>query len=175
MSKVCLCGSTRFMDQFNAANVALSLAGHIVYSVATSTKGDFQPTEDQKLALDMVHLQKIDESDAVLVVGLQEDGSTYIGESTRREIMYALTKGKDVLFWHPEKELSGPVDAFKERMERAATTTAQREAKRAEADKKRDEFLASLNNQLNEEGHTGLPDCPACAKDAEADKVPQPN
>lgn len=165
--KVCLCGSTRFMDQFHAANVALSLAGHIVYSVATSTKGDFQPTEEQKLALDMVHLQKIDESEAIMVVGIQEDGSTYIGESTRREIMYALTKGMDVLFWNPEKEIGGPVEEFKSRMERAATTTAQREAKRAEAQRKHEEFLASLNNQMTEAGHTGLPDCPACAREAE--------
>lgn len=167
--KVCLCGSTRFMDQFHAANVALSLAGHIVYSVATSTKGDFQPTEEQKLALDMVHLQKIDESEAVMVVGLQEDGSTYIGESTRREIMYALSKGMDVLFWNPEKEVSGPVDAFKERMTRAATTTAEREARRAEAQKKHEEFLASLDNRLTD-GHTGEPDCPACKAEAEGSK-----
>lgn len=133
--KICLCGSTRFMDQFHAANVALSLAGHIVYSVATSTKGDFQPTEDQKLALDMVHLRKIDESEAIMVVGRQTDGSLYIGESTRREMMYARVKNKEVYFWNiedAEETLEGPASSgFSLDLERAAETTAQRDARHA--------------------------------------------
>ena len=135
MSKICLIGSTRFMDQFNAANVALSLKGHIVYSVATSTKGDFKPTDDQKLALDLVHLQKIDESDVVMVVGREEDGSVYIGESTRRELMYADMKDKEVFFWIPGKEnnIGGPVDAFETHLKSAAETTVARAARKAEA------------------------------------------
>lgn len=162
MSKICLIGSTRFMDQFNAANVALTLKGHIVYSVATSTKGDFKPTDDQKLALDLVHLQKIDESDVVMVVGREEDGSVYIGESTRRELMYADMKDKEVFFWIPGKEenIGGPVDAFEKHIQSAAETLVQREARRAEAKKKQEEFMASLDNRLAE--HTGEPDCPAC-------------
>lgn len=173
--KVCLCGSTRFMDQFHAANVALSLAGHIVYSVATSTKGDFQPSEDQKLALDIVHLAKIRESEIVMVVGRQEDGSYYIGESTRREIMYAHSLGLDVIFWNPnkaEKGISGPTSGFEETLAKAAETSAIRAARKAEAEKRQAEFMASLNTGLVEiegDGHTGLPDCPACKKAEEAE------
>jgi hypothetical protein len=141
--KICLCGSTRFMDQFHSANVALSLAGHIVYSVATSTKGDFQPTVDQKLALDMVHLRKIDESEAIMVVGKQADGSTYIGESTRREMMYARLKDKPVYFWSlgDESDTDGPATAFEHDIKHAAETTAQREAREAqELTRRREHF-----------------------------------
>lgn len=97
--KICLCGSTRFMAEFNRANVELSLAGHIVYSVATSTKGDFIPTEQQKTMLDLVHLRKIKESDQVIVVGRNPDGSAYIGESTRRELMWAAVWSIPVRFY----------------------------------------------------------------------------
>lgn len=170
--KVCLCGSTRFMDQFHAANVALSLAGHIVYSVATSTKGDFQPTEDQKLALDAVHLLKIQESDVVMVVGRQEDGSLYIGESTRREIMFARLNDKDVLYWQPEKELGGPFKQFEIDIKAAAETSAERADRKAKADAKRRKFMEEMGLDVDKlDRHTGEPDCPACKEDADEDEV----
>lgn len=165
MSKICLIGSTRFMDQFNAANVAPTLKGHVVYSVATSTKGDFQPTADQKLVLDLVHLEKIDESDVVMVVGREEDGSVYIGESTRRELLFANMRDKEVFFWIPGKEenIGGPVDAFEKHLESAAETTVERAARRAEADAKRRKFIEEMGIDADKlEGHTGEPDCPAC-------------
>jgi hypothetical protein len=161
--KICLCGSTRFMDQFNAANVAMSLAGHIVYSVATSTKGDFKPTEDQKIALDAVHLRKIQESDAVLVVGIQEDGSLYIGDSTRREIMYAHIWDKTIGFWDPSKDVIGPFTEFQDSLKQAATTNAEREAAKAQERARRAEMLESFG--LLKAGHTGQDDCPECAKE----------
>jgi hypothetical protein len=142
--KICLCGSTRFMDQFHAANVALSLAGHIVYSVATSTKGDFQPSEDQKIALDAVHLSKIEESDAIMVVGHQEDGTTYIGDSTRREIMFARLREKDVYFYDPTQNVGGPVRQFEGDMNGASETDADRKAREEEALARKREFLATF-------------------------------
>lgn len=168
--KVTLCGSTRFMDQFHAANVALSLQGHIVYSVATSTKGDFQPTEDQKLALDAVHLRKIQESDAVMVVGRQEDGTVYIGESTRREIMYAHIWDKDLAFWEPDSEVIGPFRDFEKFTKEAAVTNAEREARKAQRAEQRRELLETLG--MGE--HTGEPDCPAC-KESKEDPSPTCN
>lgn len=142
--KITLCGSTRFMDQFHAANVALTLAGHVVYSVATSTKGDFQPTEDQKLMLDMVHLRKIDASDLIMVVGRQEDGSTYIGESTRREIAYARAAGKEVYIYEPGKKITGPTTEFEADMENASMTNAIREEKQREHERANAQYIASF-------------------------------
>lgn len=90
--KITLCGSTRFADLFREANEKLSLAGHIVYSL-----GVFPPKEDvtaeQKEVLDLVHLRKIAESDAVVWV---TDESNYIGDSTRRELIWAHMLGKDI-------------------------------------------------------------------------------
>lgn len=51
-------------------------------------------TPEQKVALDDLHLRKIDLSDRIIVLNV--DG--YIGDSTRREIAYALATGKRVSF-----------------------------------------------------------------------------
>lgn len=128
--KICLCGSTRFMDQFHEANVSLTLAGHVVYSVATSTKRDFQPTEEQKLVLDMVHLRKIEESEAIMVVGYREDGSTYLGESTTREIAFARAMEKEVFIYRPNREVNGPATQFHQDLQTMGETDAQREESR---------------------------------------------
>ena len=92
--RITLCGSTRFMKEFHEANLRLTLQGHSVYSVATSVKEDFQPTEEQKTLLDLVHLDKISNSDAIYVLNV--DG--YIGFSTAREIQWAKMQQKDVFF-----------------------------------------------------------------------------
>jgi hypothetical protein len=168
--KICLCGSTRFMDQFHEANVLLSLAGHVVYSVATSTKGEFQPTEDQKLMLDAVHLSKIEESDAVMIVGVQPDGSLYIGESTRREIAFARAREKDLYFFSPGLEIAGPLQKFNDDIREASTTREQRDERRREqeaaVEARRAQFLAHLGTSQDgtiedeDVDHTDDPEAP---------------
>ena len=159
--KFCLCGSTRFMDQFHAANVALSLAGYTVYSVATSTKGDFQPTEDQKIVLDAVHLSKIEESDAIMVVGYQEDGSMYIGDSTKREIAYAHLREKKVYFFKPHQPIEGPSNDFLLTLKDAATTEAERDQARQKLEAERQEYFNSFHIDKDEvEDHSGDPEAP---------------
>jgi predicted phosphodiesterase len=102
---VCICGSTRFVDEMSAANRELTLAGVIVVA-----PGVFRPTQDhevhevhealtdeQRTALGALHLRKIDLADRVLVV----NPGGYIGESTSREIAYAHATGKPVSFTDP--------------------------------------------------------------------------
>lgn len=93
---VCLCGSTRFMDAFQAANLRLTLEGKIVLSVGCNTKSDASLglAPDAKKRLDELHLRKIDLADEVLVLNV----GGYIGESTRREITYAILEGKTVKY-----------------------------------------------------------------------------
>lgn len=91
---VCICGSTRFVAELRAANRDLTLAGAIV--VAPTEAGE-QITNDQKSALDTLHLHKIDLADRVLVV----NPSGYIGESTNREIAHARATGKPIEFTTP--------------------------------------------------------------------------
>jgi len=91
---VCLCGSTRFKDAFNVANLALTLAGYIVLSVGSFTHSDAELniTEEMKVKLDHLHKRKIDLADVVLVLNVEG----YIGFSTRSEIIYAEHTSKPV-------------------------------------------------------------------------------
>jgi len=99
---VCLCGSTRFGEAFRAANLAETLAGKIVLSIGCDMRSDTelfadkgpQELEQIKADLDTLHLRKIDMADEVLVLNV----GGYIGESTRRELQYALERGKQVLY-----------------------------------------------------------------------------
>ncbi|WP_394426897.1 hypothetical protein [Streptomyces sp. SGAir0957] len=91
---VCICGSTRFVEEMRAANRALTLAGVIV--VAPS-EVDGPVTEEQKTALAALHLHKIDLAERVLIV----NPGGYIGESTSREIAYAHATGKPISFTDP--------------------------------------------------------------------------
>jgi hypothetical protein len=92
---VCLCGSTRFYDEFAQANLDLTLQGYIVLSIGCDTHHvDAQYTKEQKRALDRLHKFKIHLADEILV--LNKDG--YIGPSTRSEINYAEHLGKLVKY-----------------------------------------------------------------------------
>jgi hypothetical protein len=92
---VCICGSTRFVEEMRAANRDLTFAGAIV--VAPGEAADELITKEQKTELDALHLRKIDLADRVLVV----NPGGYVGESTSREIAYAHATGKPISFTDP--------------------------------------------------------------------------
>ena len=97
---VCICGSTRFVDEMRAANRDLTFAGVIVVAPGVflgAEDADELITNEQKTALDALHLRKIDLADRVLVV----NPGGYIGESTSREIAYAHATGKPISFTDP--------------------------------------------------------------------------
>jgi hypothetical protein len=95
---VCLCGSTRFKDEYIEAARSETLAGKIVISVGLFGHVDGLDMEgDVKKMLDVLHLKKIDLADEIFV--LNPEG--YIGESTRREIAYAKFTGKQVRYLCP--------------------------------------------------------------------------
>lgn len=90
---VALCGSTRFKAEFGWANRVLTLAGYIVVAPGVFGHADgIELTDEQKAALDALHLRKIDMADEVIVV----NPGGYIGDSTRAEIAYAKQVGKPV-------------------------------------------------------------------------------
>lgn len=95
---VCICGSTRFVDEMRAANRDLTFAGVIVVAPGVFVhEADELITSEQKTALDALHLRKIDLADRVLIV----NPGGYIGESTSREIAYARATGKPISFTDP--------------------------------------------------------------------------
>lgn len=98
---ITLCGSTRFKDEFLEAQKRLTLEGNIVISVGLfGHSGDEEVwAENIKPMLDDMHLRKIDLSDEIFVV----NPGGYIGNSTRKEIEYAQSTGKEVKFLVPTK------------------------------------------------------------------------
>lgn len=100
--RITLCGSTRFKDAFIDWNHRLACAGHTVYSLsafgreANDVGKDDMPllTDAEKITLDLVHLDKIMNSEAIVVIN--PDG--YVGFSTRREIQWASMQSK-LIFW----------------------------------------------------------------------------
>lgn len=98
---VCLCGSTRFMDAYHAANRKFSLAGKIVLTVEIVTYDETEDLQGRdpevKRRLDELHLRKIDLADTVFVCNV----GGYIGESTLNEIAYARKIGKPVQYLEP--------------------------------------------------------------------------
>ena len=106
---VCLCGSTRFYDQFQQANYERTMAGEIVLSVgfyphAKAVHGHGEGVghdSAEKVALDELHKRKIDLADYVLVLNVEG----YIGESTRSEIEYAAKIGRRVEYLEGDQEV----------------------------------------------------------------------
>lgn len=99
---VCLCGSTRFMEAFHAANARETLAGNIVLSVVCNAKTEHM-TDATKGALDELHKRKIDLADEILVLNV----GGYIGESTRSEIAYTRKLCKNIRYLETPGEIEG--------------------------------------------------------------------
>lgn len=99
---ITLVGSTRYAALFAVAMEALTLKGHTVMGLGynSSHKEDGPgkgPTDDQKVMLDLVHLKKILESEAVVLI---TDASGYFGQSTQRELAWAMMLNKQVYLGH---------------------------------------------------------------------------
>lgn len=100
--RITLCGSTRFEPLFHEWNHKLAVAGHTVYSLSLfgreasdANKDDKKTiTEAEKITLDLVHLDKILNSDAIVVI----NPNNYVGFSTASEIQWARMKDK-LVFW----------------------------------------------------------------------------
>lgn len=100
---VCLCGSARFLAQFDAASLHETLAGRIVLSPGSHLQSDAQTfagwapeAVTAALArLAALHDRKIELADEVLVI----DVGGYVGDSTAREVAYARALGKPVRYW----------------------------------------------------------------------------
>lgn len=106
--KFTICGSAKFESAWHEWNKKLGLMGHISYGLMTypSVEGSKTwYTNEQKETLDLAHLAKIEESDAILVLNV----GGYIGESTRREIKWARLRQKKI-FWLETRESAADLD-----------------------------------------------------------------
>ena len=95
---VCLCGSTRFKADFETIEMTETLKGNIVLTVGVFGHADgIELSPGAKVALDELHLRKIDLADEVLVINV----GGYLGESTRKEIAYARRLEKAIQYLEP--------------------------------------------------------------------------
>jgi hypothetical protein len=100
---VCLCGSTRFGEAFQKANLELTVGGIIVLSIGCNLRSDTEIFSQYdaselhalKVRLDELHKRKIDLCDSVMVLNI----GGYIGSSTRSEIEYAKAHGKPIQYF----------------------------------------------------------------------------
>ena len=95
---ITLCGSTKFKDDFLKIQSYLTLKGALVISLGIFTKKDniIITKELEEMLID-IHKQKIDMSDGIFVI----NKNGYIGSNTKKEIEYAMSKGKTVEYLEP--------------------------------------------------------------------------
>lgn len=107
---ITLCGSTKFMDEFNYENARLTMEGNIVISVGIFGRGHFDQkrvlTYTEKEDLDKLHKRKIDLSDEIFVINV----GGYIGKSTLSEIAYARRTNKKINWLEQKKALPENMD-----------------------------------------------------------------
>jgi hypothetical protein len=105
---VCLCGSIKFKEAFEAAAASEADAGRIVLTVSRFGHHDGLDMDGEtKQKLDELHKRKIDVADEILVLNVND----YIGESTRGEITYAKERGKVVRYLESTFRGDGPLEA----------------------------------------------------------------
>jgi hypothetical protein len=108
---VCLCGSTRFIEQFAVLTWILERQGAVVLGCTLlpmwfcGVPSHFGEATGTKAQCDDLHLRKIDLADEVLVIDIYG----YIGESTRNEIAYATKHGTPVKYLSHDTELISAV------------------------------------------------------------------
>lgn len=96
MKVLTICGSMRFEKQMIEIASELEFKGYCVLQCVYFDKNKNVAKEEYQ-NLEKAHLKKIDLSDGIYVVNC----GGYIGESTQKEIDYALKSGKEVIYLEP--------------------------------------------------------------------------
>ena len=95
---ICICGSTKHKDKIQEVQRELTLKGYIVLGMHLFSQNEgIELTKDQIDMLKEQHKLKIGLCDSIYVVN--QDG--YVGESTKEEIEYAISKGKKIMSLEP--------------------------------------------------------------------------
>ena len=93
--KICLCGSTKFKEQFLKVAHDLTLDGYIVTMPNIFIHSDNEQISQEELNyLNEIQLAKIVDADIIYVINY----NGYIGESTYKEIQWALQLGKTIKY-----------------------------------------------------------------------------
>ena len=95
MKIITLCGSLKFQKEMMVVAEKLALEGNCILTPIYPTSENPERTEEQLIKLKEAHLKKIELSDAIFVVNV----NNYIGNSTNLEIEYAKQLNKKIIYY----------------------------------------------------------------------------
>ena len=95
MKIVTLCGSLKFQKEMMTVAEKMALEGYCILTPVYSVSEKIDITKKQLIHLKEAHFKRIELSDAILVVNI----NNYIGDSTNLEIDYAKKLGKKIIYY----------------------------------------------------------------------------
>ena len=95
MKIITLCGSLKFQKEMMMIAQQKALEGNCVLTPTYSIVDNMEITSEQLEKLKKAHFKRIDLSDSILVVNI----NNYIGKSTKLEIEYAKKLGKEIMYY----------------------------------------------------------------------------
>ncbi len=95
MKVITLCGSLKFQKEMMTVAEKMALEGYCILTPVYPVSKDIERTKEQLIKLKEAHFKRIELSDAILVVNI----NNYIGESTNLEIDYAKKLGKKIIYY----------------------------------------------------------------------------
>ena len=95
MKIITLCGSLKFKKEMMIIAEKMALKGNCILTPVYPTTENTERTEEQLSKLKEEHFKKIELSDSILVVNV----NNYIGNSTKLEIEYAKKLGKEIIYY----------------------------------------------------------------------------
>lgn len=95
MRIVTLCGSLKYQKKMMKIAEMMTLEGYCILTPIYPITSGTERTEEEIIKLKKSHFKKIELSDAILVVNI----NNYIGESTKLEIEYAKSLKKEIMYY----------------------------------------------------------------------------
>ena len=95
MKIVTLCGSLSFKREMMEVAEKMALEGYCILTPVYPVLDNIERTKEQLIKLKEAHFKRIELSDAILVVNV----NNYIGDSTNIEIDYAKKLGKEIMYY----------------------------------------------------------------------------
>lgn len=92
MKTITLCGSLKFQKEMMIVAEKMALKGNCILTPVYPVSKNIERTKEQLIKLKEAHFKRIELSDAILVVNV----NNYIGNSTNLEIEYAKKLEKEI-------------------------------------------------------------------------------
>lgn len=94
MKIITVCGSLKYQNEMMNITEKMAKQGNCMITPVYPT-GKYGCSDKEKELLGKEHFEKIKMSDSILVVNVDN----YIGESTQKEIEYAKSLGKEIIYY----------------------------------------------------------------------------